>query len=112
LQRRATLRWAFQPASGQFEPYGDHGGRRVRGKPGSAAPVTQKLERGTTVTAVKTEQGWTLVARRGKLLGHVASDKIDSIEQGMTAGRVAGVENLGRCFTSQCRLLQRKDAFR
>jgi hypothetical protein len=61
--------------------------------PGSAAPVTQKPERGATITAVKTEQGWTLVARRGKLLGYVASDKIDpSIGQGITAGRVARVE--------------------
>jgi hypothetical protein len=40
---------------------------------GGAAPATQKLEAGTLVTLVKTEQGWTLVARNGQPLGYVAS---------------------------------------
>jgi hypothetical protein len=52
----------------------------VFAEPGGAVPATQKLERGTTVTVVKTEHGWTLVARRGIPLGYVASDKIDPLQ--------------------------------
>jgi WD40 repeat protein len=40
---------------------------------GGGAPAREKLAPGTLVTLVKTEQGWTLVARNGKPLGYVAS---------------------------------------
>jgi WD40 repeat protein len=48
-------------------------GADVFAQAGGAAPATRKLEAGTLVTLVKTEQGWTLVAREGKPLGYVAS---------------------------------------
>jgi hypothetical protein len=52
----------------------------VFAEPGGAAPATQRLERGTTLAVVKTEQGWTLVARRGRAIGFVASDKIAPLQ--------------------------------
>jgi WD40 repeat protein len=45
----------------------------VFAEPGGAAPAREKLAPGTLVTLVKTEHGWTLVARSGKPLGYVAS---------------------------------------
>jgi WD40 repeat protein len=43
---------------------------------GGATSATQKLEAGTLVTLVKTEQGWTLVARDGRAIGYVASSDL------------------------------------
>lgn len=40
----------------------------------------QQLDSGTLVTLVRTEQGWTLVARDGKALGHVAQGDLLPIQ--------------------------------
>jgi WD40 repeat protein len=47
---------------------------------GSDGPAREKLAPGTLVTLVKTEQGWTLVARDGKPLGYVASTGLAPIK--------------------------------
>lgn len=36
----------------------------------------EKLSPGTLVTLVKTEQGWTLVAKDGKKLGFIADNNL------------------------------------
>jgi hypothetical protein len=40
----------------------------------------QKLNPGAAVTLVKTESGWTLVAREGKSLGYVAAKDLLPIQ--------------------------------
>jgi uncharacterized protein YgiM (DUF1202 family) len=40
----------------------------------------QKLNAGTAVTLVKTESGWTLIAREGKPLGYVAAKDLLPIQ--------------------------------
>lgn len=37
----------------------------------SKGPAVQKLDPGTVVTLVRTDQGWMLVARNGAVLGYV-----------------------------------------
>jgi len=41
-----------------------------------ASVAAQKLAEGTMVTLVRTEHGWVLVAKDGKLLGYVAADSL------------------------------------
>lgn len=45
-----------------------------------AASAGQKLEPGATITALKTEGDWTLVARKGELLGYVPQSKLHKLE--------------------------------
>jgi WD40 repeat protein len=47
---------------------------------GGTSPGKQKLAPGTLVTFVRTQQGWTLVARDGKPLGYVAAHDLAPIQ--------------------------------
>src|SRR4029077_19364192 len=41
-----------------------------------SAPVLQRLPAGSSITLVRTEAGWSLVARDGRLIGYVAASKL------------------------------------
>ena len=45
----------------------------------SSGAVVEKLEPFTTVTLVKTEHGWALIAKDGKSLGYVMADKLHAL---------------------------------
>jgi uncharacterized caspase-like protein len=45
-----------------------------------ATVSTQKVPEGTLVTLVRTEQGWVLVAKDGKVLGYVAADGLMRVQ--------------------------------
>ena len=47
---------------------------------GATGAVVQKLAPFTTLTLVKTEQGWALVAKDGKALGYVAMDRLHTLQ--------------------------------
>ena len=42
--------------------------------------VVQKLPPFTTLTLIRTEQGWALVAKDGKALGYVAVEKLHTLQ--------------------------------
>lgn len=46
----------------------------------ASGAVVQKLQPFTTVTLVKTEAGWALVAKGGKALGFIAAEKLHTIQ--------------------------------
>jgi hypothetical protein len=46
---------------------------------GGAGDVVQQLPPFTTVTLVKSDQGWLLIARDGKLLGYAAEAKLHKL---------------------------------
>ena len=46
---------------------------------GGKGAVVQQLARLTSVTIVKTEQGWVLIAKDGQLLGYVAEAKLHKL---------------------------------
>jgi hypothetical protein len=46
---------------------------------GGAGDVVQQLPPFTTVTLVKSDQGWVLIARDGKLLGYAAEAKLHKL---------------------------------
>ena len=47
---------------------------------GNTGAVVQKLNPFTTLTLVRTEQEWALVAKDGKALGYVAAEKFDALQ--------------------------------
>lgn len=49
-------------------------------EPGEAGTVLQTLKPGTAVTLIKTEQGWSLIARDGKRLGYVSTSDLLEIQ--------------------------------
>jgi hypothetical protein len=51
----------------------------ILAKVGEQAAV-QKLQPFTTVTLVKTEAGWALIAKDGKPPGYVAADKLHTLQ--------------------------------
>jgi hypothetical protein len=51
----------------------------VRKSAGNAETVVQMLNAFTTVTLLKTEAGWALVAKDGRMLGFVAAEKLHAL---------------------------------
>jgi WD40 repeat protein/uncharacterized caspase-like protein len=52
----------------------------VFAQPAATVASTAKLTPGTTVTVVRTEHGWTLVAKEGKPLGYVAPSSLAAMQ--------------------------------
>ncbi len=49
-------------------------------KPSDASEVVRKIEPGTSVALIRTEQGWVLIAKDGKALGYVAESGIAPLQ--------------------------------
>lgn len=49
-------------------------------EPDNSGTTLEKLKPGTAVTLIKTEQGWSLIARDGKLLGYVSTSNLLEIQ--------------------------------
>jgi WD40 repeat protein/uncharacterized caspase-like protein len=49
-------------------------------KPSDASEIVRKIEPGTSVAVIRTEQGWVLIAKDGKALGYVAKSGIAPLQ--------------------------------
>jgi WD40 repeat protein len=63
----------FKPTHVNVEPL------EIFRAPGGGAPVIQQLPPFTTVTLVKTDHGWVLIAKNGRALGYVAEAKLQKL---------------------------------
>jgi WD40 repeat protein/uncharacterized caspase-like protein len=52
----------------------------IYAKPSEASEVVRKIEPGTSVALIRTEQGWVLIAKDGKALGYVAQSGIAPLQ--------------------------------
>jgi uncharacterized caspase-like protein len=52
----------------------------IYAKPSDASEVVRKIEPGTSVALIRTEQGWVLIAKDGKALGYVAGSGIAPLQ--------------------------------